>query len=124
MEKRCDNCFFHRRFNEESVHCRRYPKTATSEEDYFPFMDNTDWCGEWKDQKTTSQQFNDSLRNFRISALQKEFKVETKWFGDGKIVSEIDDEKGNPFTKVIDIQNSQVKDALVNMGWTPPKELK
>lgn len=52
----CYGCKFFARDNERGGHCHRYPPQIICEvgtqainnqaQQYFPYMENTDWCGE------------------------------------------------------------------------------
>jgi hypothetical protein len=54
--------------------------------------------------------------------------IETKVMNDGKIIQEVKlgDDDANLFNSVmrtiVDTKEAQVRDALISLGWTPPKE--
>ena len=60
MSQRCANCFYARENDAVSVSCHRYPPTITKAEGpgvttYFPLINNTGWCGEWRQAKGKAQ---------------------------------------------------------------------
>lgn len=52
-----------------------------------------------------------------------EYKVKTM-FNKNQIIQEsgFDDLRADIVRKVIDLQDAGVRDALIKLGWTPPKE--
>jgi len=55
-------------------------------------------------------------------------EVKTECFGHSKIVQDttavLNDVRGNTTRQIINLQEEQIRETLIYLGWTPPKEVK
>jgi len=67
------------------------------------------------------------LNNDKGINMKEKIKIETKIFKNGLISQELLNERDNGRMEsilkiVIDTREEQIKQALIKLGWTPPKE--
>ncbi len=58
------------------------------------------------------------------SENKHEIKVETYWNTDGVITQDLIYPYDVTMRHIMDIREQQIRDALIALGWTPPKETK
>jgi hypothetical protein len=60
--------------------------------------------------------------------MEQKFRLDTRVFSDGKIQQDLFHEMNNArelmTSWIVNTRDQQIREALISLGWTPPKETK